>query len=226
MSRAERLFGLTQFLQARTGRALAEIERHFSVSERTVFRDLAMLEEQGIPVEHLDTGRYRVRPAHGKPPALDSTDLALVRVALAETPGEEHGPLGRRFSRMIQKVESALRGRGGGGRTPHRDLERVRAELERLIAQRTTATLFYRSLSGGGESARTVDPWQLFERAGGWYLVARCHLLDEPRLFRLERIRSVHAALGRFEVPEGFEVERFLAEAWSSFLPGPPHPPA
>ena len=213
MSRARRLFGLAQLLESRSGMALEEIARHFTVSERTVFRDLAALEEQGMPVEHLEGRRYRIESSRPGPATLDSTDLALVRVALADLPQRDTDPLARRFARMIQKVESALRGRAPASHRTSAEIDRDRRELERLIAERRPATFRYRPLGGGAETVRRVDPWQIFERGGAGYLVGRCHLHDEPRLFRLERVRAVEVGPGRFAPPAATDVERFLAGA-------------
>lgn len=233
MSRAERLFGLAQYLKSQSGRRLDEIARRFGVSERTVFRDLASLDEQGIPLEHLDGGRYRILETRHRPPALDSTDLALLRVALPDEAGAQSNPLGGRLARLIEKVESALRGRPDApSASAAEDLvvdalraDRLRQELEHQIEIRRPVAILYRSLSGGTEAERIVDPWQLFERAGAWYLVGRCHLHDEPRLFRLDRIQAVRPSAGSFRLPEGFEVDRFLSEAWSTYVLGRPIAP-
>ncbi len=228
MSRAERLFGMAQFLHTQAGHTLDELVQRFEVSERTVFRDLASLDEQGVPLDHLDGGRYRVLSQRQRPPVLDSTDLALVRVALPATTQRRNGPLATRLAKLIEKVESALRGRPDGpvatgvsAGERSAAIEKVKNDLERLVRQQRPATILYRSLSGDGESFRRVDPWELFERGGAWYLIGRCHLYDEPRLFRLERIRSVRAAAGRYEVPPEFDLQGFLSDAWRTYLGSP-----
>ena len=154
MSRAERLFALARFLQGGSGRTLREIVAQFDVSERTLFRDLAALEEQGIPIVHLEGGRYRVDNGRPVAPVFDSTDLALVRVALADAPRGATGPLSRRWAQLVDKLEAALRGRfASRGPTPAND-DLVRATLEHAIAARRPVTLVYRSFSGGTESER------------------------------------------------------------------------
>jgi predicted DNA-binding transcriptional regulator YafY len=227
VSRAERLFGLAQFLRSTTGRSLPEIARRFSVSERTVFRDLASLDEQGVPIEHLDEGRYRILDDRHRQPSLDSTDLALVRASLPPSVGADDSPIASRVARLIQKVEDALRGRGRvsphiGAAAEEIPRDPNREMLRKLIRQRRSVLILYRSISGGTESERGVDPWQLFERGDAWYLVGRCHQNDEPRLFRLDRIRSVRAAQGSFRVPRGFDLARFLADAWRTLVLGTP----
>lgn len=111
MSRAERLFGLAQFLNSKIGRTVEEISEHFGVSQRTVFRDLAALEQQGIAIEAAD-GRYRIHDAHPAAVSLDSGELALVRVALSNPAlTRRRGALTRSFASLVAKLDAALRSR-------------------------------------------------------------------------------------------------------------------
>lgn len=224
MSRAARLFSLAQYLHTRGGRTLDEIEEHFSVSARTVFRDLASLEENGVPIA-FEESRYRVLDSRSPLMSFDSGEVALLRVALANPALRSGGPLGRRLMALIDKLELALRGTrdgedkkkaGAPGSPPAATL--AMAELERLASKRRPATIHYRSLGAERPSDRGVDPWKIFHRAGSWYLVGRCHLHDEPRLFRLDRIHGVRPKKGDFRVPADFDLERFLADAWSAYV--------
>jgi len=225
MSRVERLFGMARFLQQKKGRTISEIEAEFSISERTVFRDLAALEESGVPIVQED-GRYRVYQQRPLAVSFDSGEVALVRVALSDPALRRAGPLGRRLGILIDKLEEALRGRReppaltrlAGPESSASDTEPVMSELERLAREGRPAIIRYHSLSGGVESDRGVDPWQIFHRAGAWYLVGRCHLHDETRLFRLDRVRAVRPGEGAFRRPEEFELERFLSDAWSIYV--------
>jgi predicted DNA-binding transcriptional regulator YafY len=108
MSRAERLFGLAQYLDSKSGRTVADIAQRFGVSERTVFRDLASLEQQGVPLECLE-GRYRILRAASRALALDSGELALVRVALANPGLARRGTLARSLAALLGKLDRALR---------------------------------------------------------------------------------------------------------------------
>jgi len=111
VSRAERLFALAQYLQSKTGRTLDELAHRFEVSERTVFRDLAALQEAGVPIVFAE-GRYRIHDAQPPPLSLDSGELALVRLALSspELSGRR-GALARAVERLRAKLEEALRAR-------------------------------------------------------------------------------------------------------------------
>jgi len=225
MSRAERLFALYFYLDAKSGRTLAELARRFNVSERTVFRDLSALEASGVVIEQVD-GRYRRASGATRPVALDSGELELVRLALSNPVLErQRGPIARAIRGLIDRLDGALRDRRP---TPVASLEGpdrsgdpapgAAESLARAIRKRRPVVLRYRSLSGGTDLERGVDPWRLFHREGAWYLVGRCHLHDEARLFRIDRIAWVRPGPGSFEVPADFDLDRLLESAWSVFV--------
>lgn len=225
MSRAERLFDLYHYLDSKSGRSLAELAAHFGVSERTVFRDLGSLEESGVSIEFAD-GRYRRVGGRPQAVSLDSGELELVRLALSNPAIEKRkGPLSRALGNLVSKLDSALRSRrrpvaatlAGPERSGGAAFD-VLDELERLARERRPAKLRYRSLSGGAERDRSVDPWRVFHRDGAWYLVGRCHTHDEARLFRVDRVEWVRAGRGIFVVPDDFDLERLLETAWSVYL--------
>ena len=61
----------------------------------------------------------------------------------------------------------------------------------------------------GRESRRVVEPHGLLVRAPIWYVVAWDTTIDEPRLFRADRIRSPHVLAQEF-VPRPHELVRGL----------------
>jgi predicted DNA-binding transcriptional regulator YafY len=58
------------------------------------------------------------------------------------------------------------------------------------------------------------EPYQIVYRDGFWYLVAYCHLRDEIRLFRVDRIRKLEYGEGHFHKPVDFDLENYLGSAW------------
>ncbi len=108
MSRTERLFAVTQYLQTENGRTLTDLAARMGVSERTVFRDLASLQESGLPIV-CEAGRYRIKGGKSGGLSLDSGELALVRVALKSTSvARKNGPLSRTLTRIIAKLDQLL----------------------------------------------------------------------------------------------------------------------
>ena len=48
---------------------------------------------------------------------------------------------------------------------------------------------------------RVVDPYSVFSAAGQWYLSAWCHLVEDERLFRVDRMRSAELTGTGFSPP-------------------------
>lgn len=59
---------------------------------------------------------------------------------------------------------------------------------------------------------RAVDPYGL-ARIGAWYLVGHCHLRDDLRTFRLDRMLEVTSTDVRFRKPDGFDAFKEVAAA-------------
>lgn len=83
-------------------------------------------------------------------------------------------------------------------------------EIENGIGSGHNIILEYYSYSRDTVSEREVEPFSLVWSRGHWYLMAWCHLAEDMRLFRLDRIKSVaptehqvtRSAGGEFYVPE------------------------
>jgi len=70
-------------------------------------------------------------------------------------------------------------------------------ELERAIAQGATIEIAYHTAGRGHLLTRRVDPLRLEWRGGLPYLVAFCHLRQEARVFRVDRIERVSESAGQ-----------------------------
>ena len=64
-------------------------------------------------------------------------------------------------------------------------------ELERAMAQGATIEIDYHTAGRGHLLSRRVDPLRLEWRGGVPYLVAFCHLRQENRTFRVDRIERI-----------------------------------
>lgn len=223
MSRPGRLLGLVDLLSGRRALSAAEIAARLDVSIRTAYRDLAELEANRIALES-GGGRYRLRET-ARPSALDLTarERLLLRVALANPALRGRSALARDLRELDRKLAAvepggnpdseplALANLDRTGPVP----ESVFAPLERAIAESRVCDARYESMSDRVARWRTIDPLRLFLRADVWYLAAWCHENREVRTFRLDRFDEVRPRQRRFEPPVEFDLETFLAKAWS-----------
>lgn len=223
MSRPVRMLEMVHLLGGRRGRSVREMAEHLEVSERTVFRDLAELQAvQRLPIYHDEYGYRLLETAKLRPLGLTAEERAVLRLALGHPALRRQPHLRRRLARLEAKIDAVtadleespealrLAGVDRSGAAAKQALE----PLERAIAGRQEVEILYASLSGGTRRWRGLDPYQVFERDGAWYVAGRCHLHDEPRTFRLDRIEDLRPT-GLGFVPAAFDLDRYLAEAWS-----------
>ena len=231
-SPTSRLLELLELLQTRplvTGREIAE---RLAVDRRTVRRDVATLQQLGIPVEGERGvgGGYRLRPGYRLPPLMLSDEEATAvvlglhaarRLALGDA-RETDGALAKirrvlpeRLRRRVDALESTLRFTGPAihGEPPAGETVLLLADA---IRRRRRVHVSYTSFAGE-ETRRTLSPYGLVVHHGRWYLAAHDHERAALRTFRADRIRrATIAPAGAAPAPNGFDalehVSRSLAQ--------------
>jgi len=73
----------------------------------------------------------------------------------------------------------------------------------------------YDSYSSHTLSARGVNPYHMLFREGFWYLVGYCHLREEIRIFRVDRIKKLEIKNTKFQVAREFSLEDFFKNSWN-----------
>ena len=224
MSRPARLLDLVQLLAGRRARPLKEIAERFGISERTAYRDLAELSLRGIPVYRNDYGYQLVEGATIRPLALTAAEHAVLKLLLDNPAARKAPDVVKTLDLVEAKLDKATRQveETPGALTlagPERSgalAAGLTSQLEVAIREQKPISIHYRSLAGGLQAWRGVDPYEMFHRESAWYLVGRCHLHDEPRTFRLDRISQARPLTGTFNRPE-FDIDAFLESTWAIY---------
>ena len=224
MTRPIRLLKLVQLLAGQRRYHVGEIAERFGVTERTVYRDLAELSTTGIPVVNDEYGYRLLDTATIRPLALDAAEQAVLKLLLGNPATQPSPDVTRTLKSVEAKLDAAtleaeetpraltLAGPERSGPIP----DGLTSLLERAIRDRIPISIHYRSLAGGRLAWRGVDPYEMFHRENAWYLVGRCHLHDEPRTFRLDRIAEAKRLAGVFRRPI-FNIDAFLENTWAVY---------
>jgi predicted DNA-binding transcriptional regulator YafY len=201
MNRIDRLYALVEELRAAgpRGRTARQLASHFEVTVRTIERDLRALGQAGVPLaaKRGRTGGYTLDRSMSLPPLnFTPREAAAVAVALSRS---EHILFARDARSALQKIVAAM---------PERALEEARttAEKVRLLIQPVPdpdaeiAEIIWRAVRenhllriryidvGGVETEREIEPQQVVVGPNGSYLTAWCHLREDDRVFRMDRI--------------------------------------
>ncbi|WP_405873328.1 helix-turn-helix transcriptional regulator [Streptomyces sp. NBC_00005] len=209
MNRTDRLYALVEELRAtaprpRSARMLA---RRFEVSVRTVERDLAALQQAGVPI-HAEPGRsggyvldrQRTLPPLTITPA-EATALAVGLHGLAGTPfaADARSALQKVLAVMPERERAAAAEMTGrvqllvpAARTARSAEPVVPAPLREALTAGRVLRLEYTD-AAGTPTARDVEPIAFLGGEEHWYLAGWCRMREAPRGFRLDRIRAVEA---------------------------------
>jgi predicted DNA-binding transcriptional regulator YafY len=213
MRRAERLFQLIQLIRGRrlsTARFLAE---RLQVSERTVYRDVAELLAQGVPIEGEAGVGYRMRAGFDLPPLMFTKDeaqalVASVRIARSRLDGGLAARAESALSKILAVLPPAARLAADtlALYAPAADMDddtRQRLQTLRLATEsRHRLRLHYLDLKGV-TSERTVRPLGCFYWGAVWTLAAWCETRADFRSFRVGRMARIDVLDDRFAQEAG-----------------------
>ena len=213
MRRAERLFQIVQLIRGRrltTARVLAE---RLEVSQRTVYRDVADLLAQGVPIEGEAGVGYRMGAGFDLPPLMFSADearslVAAVRVAQPRLDDALGGAAEAALSKILAVLPVGARAAAESlvVFAPPAGLDaqtRERLQALRLAAeQRRVVAMRYRDLKDG-VSERRVRPLGCFLWSEVWTLAAWCETRRDFRNFRIDRVERLDVLEERFRDEPG-----------------------
>jgi len=199
--RADRLFQIVQMLRGGRLSTAARLATHLEVSERTIYRDIADLQANGVPIEGEAGVGYVLRPGYHLPPLMftrDELTALLVGARLASAWGG--GRLALAAEGAIAKIEGVLpdRLRDEVRETrvyalDYRLAPETKAHIDVLndaITRRNFIGFAYQKLDGA-RSTRRVRPLGLFFWGGVWTLAAYCEMRRAHRTFRVDRMTEV-----------------------------------
>jgi proteasome accessory factor C len=140
---------------------------------------------------------------------------ALVNLLEGASNGEGTGPqagigeLGSLRAALEKLGKALLPQEGGVAELTKRikvQLETGEAKwLERLreaVTDHRQVDLEYYTYSRDALTRRRVDPFLVFASLGHWYLSGYCHLAQDRRLFRLDRVKTIELTDENFETPD------------------------
>lgn len=201
MNRTDRLYAIAEELRSagaggRTGEWLA---RRFEVSGRTVKRDVASLQQAGVPIwaEAGPGGGYVLDARATLPPlAMTAAEATAVALALSAMPQMPFAPDGRSaLTKVLAAMPDAERTRARelAGRLWLRNPDAgprpaVGRVLDEALRQERVVVLDYVDTQGVATRRRAVEPMALASTDGYWYLLAWCRTSRAGRWFRLDRV--------------------------------------
>jgi len=230
MERASRIWRILKvftLIKGKPGIDAKELAEKCEVSQRTIYRDINVLKLAGIPV-YFDKG-YHVSEDFFLPPVHLDLGEVLSLAKGAELLSRQKGtPFQRGVESAMEKIFAVITTGVRDAVTreashfspawePTVDYDKCVPILEVLetgVEENRTVRMTYNVLSRDQTTERDVDPYGFLFRRNAWYLVGHCHLREEIKIFKVDRIVEARLLDVNFDPPEEFSIQEYMGEAW------------
>lgn len=225
---ATRLITLIMLLQRQPHQTATQLAEALDVSVRTVQRYMTMLDEMGIPIyaERGPYGGYALVRGYKMPPLVFTPEEAVAvylgtsfleqvwgrlyqeaaRGALAKLdnvlPDEQR--------REVAWARQTLLAMGMHSANPSLSMPHLE-KLWEAMHDRRRVSMLYRGRNQPEPLQRNVDPYVLVHGWGWQYCLGYCHLRQDIRSFRVDRILDLEVLAQNFEIPADFNLEAYVA---------------
>lgn len=206
MNRTDRLQAIITQLQSKKIVKAQEIADRFSISLRTVYRDIRALEEAGIPIgAEAGIGYFLQEDYHLPPVMFTTTEASALVLAGKLMPFLSDNKVNRSYQDAIIKVRSVLK------TTEKEQLEKIDScmnvlhfehddkkcesifinDIQSALINQEVLLIRYFAKYNQTTAMREIEPISLLYYGMSWHLIAWCRLREEFRDFRLDRIKAV-----------------------------------
>ncbi|MEZ5941151.1 MAG: WYL domain-containing protein [Planctomycetaceae bacterium] len=230
--RMARVLSVLNLIQSRGRYNARAIANELEVSERTVFRDLEVLEFSGVPW-YFDTVAdcYRVRADFRFPTLALTEDEAfgqVVATALTNSPGlnvtDGAGPTTRKLaaaategvrdvlaeaSRLLEVFDLKF--------ADHSRHQETVKTVQFALLNRKQLTGIYDSPYEDAPVRLVVHPYRLCLIKRAWYVIGRIHDEPTPKTFRVIRFKSLRALNQPASIPDDFDLQKHFGNAWAVY---------
>jgi len=229
MKKAARLIALLILLKRHRGLHALDIAQRMGTTERTVYRDIALLNEGlGDYVQIISTpDGYSLDETIQTPPLqLIAEELEALQTSVSAM--QKNNPHYQLAHQALIKLESqagsflnltdlenrlAIMQPSAKDRVPLKKLQ----EIDRALQSKQVLEIEY--FSHHSRLVKTIhfEPYSLLFRKQAWYVLGRDSDRDKILLLRAYRIRTIQARSQTFRLPSGFSVKAYFQQHWEVF---------
>lgn len=226
MSKNDNMLAILWMLNSGAKITAKQIAEKLEINVRTVYRYIDSLCASGVPIIS-DTGHnggYSLLNNFFRAPLIFDIDEQKALLHAAVFAKEAGYPYSEALSRSTEKLkmysnqeqESILNRHLAGFEVINRDIDpsvkTTLEELERAIASEHSVEVEYRTRHEEQSRPRVIDPYGMLYWNNKWYTIGFCHLRNEIRSFRAERILQIKQTQMMFKRPEAFSAKEFFLQ--------------
>jgi predicted DNA-binding transcriptional regulator YafY len=218
--RLPRLVAILMRLQTKRIVTAAELAEKFSVSIRTIYRDIKALEQSGVPVLTEEGKGYTLMEGYKIPPVMftESEANALITAEQLVLKNKD-ASLIKNYTQAVEKIKAVLRynirdkanllaerTRFSKNTNRERNSDNL-SDLQFALTNFQVVKIEYENAENN-ETTRLLEPFALVSTEN-WLLLAYCRLREEFRFFRLDRIKKLEILSEKFE-PHGMTLQEYF----------------
>jgi predicted DNA-binding transcriptional regulator YafY len=224
MAKNDNMLAILWMLNSGVKMTAKQISEKLEINIRTVYRYIDALCASGVPIisDPGHNGGYSLLNNFIRAPLLFDMEEKKALLHAAVFAKEAGYPLSEALGNATSKLkmysnqeqESILNHHLAGFEVINRmgdpSVQPVLAELEQAVANEFSVEIDYRTGHEEQPKNRVIDPYGMLYWNNKWYTVAFCHLRNEIRSFRVDRILLIKCTQIIFKRPETFSTREFF----------------
>jgi predicted DNA-binding transcriptional regulator YafY len=201
-----------------------QISEKLEINIRTVYRYIDTISTSGVPIisEPGHNGGYTLLNNFIEAPLFfdfeEQTSLFHAAVFAKEAGYYGGEALNRAISKLNKysnqeqktKINQHLTSLEVISRLSSLSMESFLKELEQALADGYSVKILYHKSGEKPLNYRLVDPYRIIYWNNKWYVIGFCHLRNDIRSFRVDRIESLMLTENKFNRPENFSARDFF----------------
>lgn len=230
MNRFDRITAILIQLQSRKIVKAQDLAERFEISLRTVYRDINSLAEAGVPIIGEAGVGYSIMDGYRLPPVMFTKEEARTFIT-AEKLMEKFTDFSTQsqYQSAMYKIKAVLR---SSEKSMVENLEsqiavRLNSKpfytqksntldvLLKSITEKKIARINYTAVNSDDPMERIIEPVGIYHENSYWYTIAYCHLRNNYRNFRSDRILEIELTDRLFEHQHA-PLKDFLAHDWEA----------
>lgn len=205
--RFDRIIAILIQLQSKRIVKAQELADRFEVSLRTIYRDIRSLESSGVPIYGEAGVGYSLVDGYRLPPVMFTREEAssfiaaekLMQTFIDKELGQHYASAMFKLKSVLQNsdkdwvstIESKVLIQQPTGKLFNENVPDAMTILFKSIADKTQVKLLYQAYEAEETSERIIEPVGIFHDNNNWYVFGFCHLRNDYRQFRADRIQGI-----------------------------------
>ncbi|WP_034040628.1 helix-turn-helix transcriptional regulator [Wocania ichthyoenteri] len=202
MSQLARLISILTLLKSKRLLTATELSKKYNVSIRTIYRDIRKLEEAGVPVTTIEGRGYSLMDHYAVAPVQFTEKEANALITAQHIANQSKDTsfvtdfnealtkIKSVFKSSIQQKSELLSNKIHVFNWSYEEFSsNALSEIQLAITNLNFIEINYRKANDPNTSFRKIEPYAFYSTNHKWILIAWCHLRNQYRAFRIDRIQ-------------------------------------